>query len=123
MRIITAAILLSAGALSLAPAASASPAAKMNFSNGSAVHQVADVDVDTRRSHRGGVGVVVKDRDHDDNDRGNWRRHRHGGPRIGIVIGDGDRGYSSCRHWRHECADRFGWGGFRFQRCLDRHGC
>jgi hypothetical protein len=28
-----------------------------------------------------------------------------------------------CRAWRHECARRWGWGGYRFRRCLDRHGC
>ncbi len=28
-----------------------------------------------------------------------------------------------CRAWRHECAARWGWGGWRFRRCLARHGC
>jgi len=28
-----------------------------------------------------------------------------------------------CRAWRHECADRWGWGTWRFRRCLIRHGC
>ncbi|MDX2289814.1 MAG: hypothetical protein NW217_13455 [Hyphomicrobiaceae bacterium] len=28
-----------------------------------------------------------------------------------------------CRIWRHECADRWGWGGWRFRRCLRNHGC
>jgi hypothetical protein len=28
-----------------------------------------------------------------------------------------------CRGWRRECADRHGWGGERFHRCLIRHGC
>lgn len=44
-------------------------------------------------------------------------------PRVGIVIGDRRRGYGYCSNWRDECADRWGWGGRRFHRCLDRHGC
>jgi hypothetical protein len=28
-----------------------------------------------------------------------------------------------CFAWRHECADRWGWGTWRFERCLARHGC
>jgi hypothetical protein len=28
-----------------------------------------------------------------------------------------------CRAWRHECAERQGWGTERFRRCLARHGC
>jgi hypothetical protein len=28
-----------------------------------------------------------------------------------------------CRAWRHECAHRWGWGGWRYRRCLARHGC
>ncbi len=31
--------------------------------------------------------------------------------------------YRSCRYWRRECADRYGWGGYRYHRCLRRHGC
>jgi hypothetical protein len=31
--------------------------------------------------------------------------------------------YRYCRQWRRECADRWGWGGYRFERCLRRHGC
>lgn len=41
-----------------------------------------------------------------------WRRDRWRG-------GYGGR----CRGWRHECADRWGWGSWRFQRCLARRGC
>jgi hypothetical protein len=37
---------------------------------------------------------------------------------------DRDRGgWGRCRAWRNECADRWGWGGPRFRRCLWRHGC
>lgn len=32
-------------------------------------------------------------------------------------------GYRHCRRWRHECAHRWGWGTWRFQRCMRRHGC
>jgi hypothetical protein len=28
-----------------------------------------------------------------------------------------------CFRWRHICADRWGWGGWPFRRCLARHGC
>ena len=31
--------------------------------------------------------------------------------------------WRSCRGWRRECASRWGWGGWRFRRCLARHGC
>ena len=46
--------------------------------------------------------------------RGEWRRDRWSG---------GGGGWGRCRAWRHECADRWGWGGPRFRRCLWRHGC
>lgn len=42
---------------------------------------------------------------------GYWHRHRWGG------------GWGYCRRWRHECADRWGWGTWQFRRCLRRHGC
>lgn len=28
-----------------------------------------------------------------------------------------------CRVWRHECAERWGWGSPRWYRCLSRHAC
>jgi hypothetical protein len=28
-----------------------------------------------------------------------------------------------CRSWRRECSYRWGWGSWRFQRCMARHGC
>jgi hypothetical protein len=31
--------------------------------------------------------------------------------------------YRRCRYWRRECAHRWGWGGWRYRRCLIRHGC
>jgi hypothetical protein len=31
--------------------------------------------------------------------------------------------YDHCRAWRHRCAERWGWGGWEFRRCLWRHGC
>jgi hypothetical protein len=31
------------------------------------------------------------------------------------------RGY--CFRWRNICADRWGWGTWRFYRCLRIHGC
>lgn len=49
------------------------------------------------------------------------RYHRHV-PGYGNV--PCERGaHNRCHAWRRECADRWGWGGWRFRRCLDRHGC
>lgn len=31
--------------------------------------------------------------------------------------------YNRCHRWRNRCAYRWGWGGYRFRRCLRRHGC
>ena len=31
--------------------------------------------------------------------------------------------HNYCYRWRHVCADRWGWGGWRFRRCLRVHGC
>lgn len=31
--------------------------------------------------------------------------------------------WRGCRAWHRECAARWGWGGWRFRRCLARHGC
>jgi len=31
--------------------------------------------------------------------------------------------YGRCRHWRHECAHRWGWRTPGYFRCLGRHGC
>lgn len=31
--------------------------------------------------------------------------------------------WGRCRAWRNECARRWGWGGWRFRRCLARHAC
>ena len=31
--------------------------------------------------------------------------------------------YYRCRAWRRECAARWGWGGWRYARCMRRHGC
>lgn len=32
-------------------------------------------------------------------------------------------GAGRCKAWRHECAERWGWGTWRFKRCLIRHAC
>lgn len=67
-------------------------------------------DRDDDRGRRG------RDRD-DDRDRGDWRdRDDRGGWR------GGGRRYR-CRFVRHQCADRFGWGGWRFRSCMLRRGC
>lgn len=31
--------------------------------------------------------------------------------------------YRYCRAWRRECAARWGWHGWRFERCVRIHGC
>lgn len=49
------------------------------------------------------------------------RYHRHV-PGIGNVPCYGEGG-GYCRKWRHICADRWGWGGWEFRRCLRNHGC
>jgi hypothetical protein len=33
------------------------------------------------------------------------------------------RGGPRCWYWRNECAARWGWGTWRFRRCLARHSC
>lgn len=74
------------------------------------------------RDHDGGGGVVVR---HGDRDGG--RHHgRHGHWRGGIwIYDDYDGGYGGgyCYRWRHACADRWGWRGPGFYRCVRRHGC
>jgi hypothetical protein len=31
--------------------------------------------------------------------------------------------WRSCRYWRHECAERWGWRTWRYHRCVERHDC
>jgi hypothetical protein len=31
--------------------------------------------------------------------------------------------YGRCSYWRRECAERWGWGTWRWRRCLGRHDC
>jgi hypothetical protein len=31
--------------------------------------------------------------------------------------------YHHCRWWARECAYRWGWGSWRFRRCMRWHGC
>jgi hypothetical protein len=33
------------------------------------------------------------------------------------------RHWNRCRHWRNTCARRWGWGTWRFRRCVVRHAC
>jgi hypothetical protein len=52
--------------------------------------------------------------------------HRWYGPRYGYGFyggPGGGYGYRGCYGARHLCADRWGWGGPGFRRCLWRHGC
>ncbi|MBN9246498.1 MAG: hypothetical protein J0I81_03450 [Hyphomicrobium sp.] len=55
------------------------------------------------------------------------RWHRGWGPRWrgpgwGYGYGYG-YGYRGCYGARHLCAERWGWGGPGFRRCMWRHGC
>jgi hypothetical protein len=50
-----------------------------------------------------------------------WHRHWYG-PGYGAYYG-GPRWGGGCYGARHLCADRWGWGGPGFRRCLWRHGC
>ncbi len=49
------------------------------------------------------------------------------GPRYRFYYGPGyygrRYGYGGCYRWRNICADRWGWGGPGYRRCLWRHGC
>jgi len=58
------------------------------------------------------------------------RYHRHvpgvgnvpcerGGGWGGGGGGDGDH----CRHTRHKCGERYGWGNWEFRHCMRRKGC
>lgn len=49
-----------------------------------------------------------------------WRDRR--GLGFGIYIGEGRR-YGRCSAWRDECGDRWGYGSWRYDRCLARRGC
>ncbi len=78
---------------------------------------------------------TLVDRIRDEDDRGRWRggdrdddrrvdrdRNRRWGDR------DRDRHWGGgwryrCRIVRFQCADHFGWGNWRFRRCLWRRGC
>jgi hypothetical protein len=53
-----------------------------------------------------------------------YRRHFHRHPGIYLRFGDyGYRRHNSCHFWRNECADRWGWGTWRYRRCVRNHGC
>jgi hypothetical protein len=72
--------------------------------------------------HDDGGGDRVRHREGD----GGREHHGRGHWRGGIwIYDDYDEGYGGgyCYRWRHECADRWGWGGPGFRRCLRGHGC
>lgn len=100
--IFSAALAVGANAVQAAPSSAVNGVA----ANGGAglVTQVADLDVYVGRPY------------------GHRRWHRRG-PRYGVYVDGPRRGYRRCRNWRHECADRFGWRSWRFDRCMRRHGC
>ena len=79
---------------------------------------------DRMRHDGGGGGGAERMRNHDGD--GGRDHHRRGHWRGGIwIYDDYDGGYGGgyCYRWRHICADRWGWGGPGFRRCLWRHGC
>lgn len=86
------------GMAASATPASAAPLAPLAVDSQSMIQQVADWD----------------------GNRWDRRRRWDRGDRWGR--GDGWR-HNRCHSWRRECADRWGWGGPRFRRCLWRHGC
>jgi Spy/CpxP family protein refolding chaperone len=71
---------------------------------------------DPRLPHVSGAGnfvVQAHDDDEDHHGRGRWWREHH----------EHEHERDSCREVRHECADHFEWGTWRFERCVRRHGC
>ena len=48
-------------------------------------------------------------------------------PRLdGIAVGSAVQtvqGYGYCRRLRNDCAHRWGWGTWRFNRCVNSRGC
>ena len=70
--------------------------------------------------HDGG-GERMRHRDEDGDMEHHHRGHWRGG--VWIYDYDGRYGGGGCYRWRHICADRWGWGGPGFRRCLWRHGC
>ena len=65
---------------------------------------------------------LVGDYDGPRHERGYRRGWDSDGPGWGRDWRGGWRG-GRCRFVRHECADRFGWRTWRFDRCLDNRGC
>ena len=53
-----------------------------------------------------------------------YRRHFHRHHGVQLRFGGyGYRRYNSCHFWRNECGDRWGWGTWRYRRCVRNHGC
>lgn len=72
--------------------------------------------------HAGSGVLNVADWDGPRRDR-RWRDDRFDDRRFDDHDGFRHRRWRRCGYWRHECADRWGWRSFRFERCLARHGC
>jgi hypothetical protein len=79
-------------------------------------------------STNGNYTIQVRDDDDDDhhrrNNRGRLQFRIYGGEHEGRRHHD-DEGYqrNSCRSVRHECGDEYGWGSWRFRRCVRHQGC
>jgi hypothetical protein len=91
-----------------------------NRGGGESMHRDGGGGEKMRHDNDGGDRVRHRDGDggRDHRRRGHWR----GGIWIYDDYGAGSGG-GYCYRWRHECADRWGWGGPGFRRCLRRHGC
>jgi len=57
-------------------------------------------------------------------EQGPARFHRHvpGRGNVRCFRGRPGGGFRRCRRWRNECSYRWG-GGWRYRRCMRRHGC
>jgi hypothetical protein len=95
-----------AAALALSGTAFAASAPALKSGDTSLVDKVADLDVD----------VYVGEGDYDEG-------YYDDGPRTAGVYVERRGGYRRCRAWRRECTFRFPNRGWRFQRCMARHGC
>ena len=62
--------------------------------------------------------MIVQARDDHDRDHDHDRRRS---PRFRLYLNDG--GGNSCRYVRHECAEEYDWGSWRFRGCVRRQGC
>jgi hypothetical protein len=100
-----------------------SPASSPSDTAANRIIQLVETDYPRERRHRDDDWREHRRRDDDDwrerhRDRDNWWRRWYW--RSEYREHDG---YGYCQRSRHECAERWGWGGWDFRRCVERHGC